>query len=241
MDFFTLLLVIIFIVLWGHWLIFLSGTLNQGSSIHNSKATCNLQNPFVWLFIQLSKFSFCFWCWFWRRTMTTADGTHWSSIFDIQVSCLQHPIKIMWDYLDVITYTQQLVNMFGTSYYCEQNEACQDYTAFTTLKSSLVWSALSVNLFLVLQVFVISNNFRCLINKLWLLPCEFSCFFFFFLTFYDCCPRPSWGALWALAWKVWVTLCLKSSYLGYFNPGKLGSYTLTLWSDPIVVFGFIRH
>ena len=59
-----------------------------------------------------------------------------------------------------------------------QNTVCWEYAIFTTVKSLLViYSSCQLHLTLI-HLFVITNNIRCLINKLWLLAFEFSWFFF---------------------------------------------------------------
>ena len=83
------------------------------------------------------------------------------------------------------THTQQVVSMFVTTYLCEK--------LFFKLKHAKItlrsWNCRIItcvkccscqppHLALILQI-VIANNIRCLINKLWLLPCEFSCYFFY--------------------------------------------------------------
>ena len=61
-----------------------------------------------------------------------------------------------------------------------QNKVYQEYTVcncqiITCLMSSFCQAFHQT---LILHLFVITNNIRCLINKLWLLPCEFSHLFY---------------------------------------------------------------
>ena len=102
-------------------------------------------------------FLFTFWCWLYRSAITTADRTHLFSVFkrfDVQISFLPH-LWFLWEPSSSIwTIPKPYHPHPGSSEHVWPhitlwsnvlwNEVCQEYTAFTTGKSSLVWYVLSV-------------------------------------------------------------------------------------------------
>ena len=89
---------------------------------------------------------------------------------------------------NLITHTQQIVSIYGTIYHCKSLFSKMNHT-----KSMWCLQLLNLHLSDVLLLstslfnpditffFVIVDNIRYLINKLWLLPCEFSWIFFILL------------------------------------------------------------
>ena len=99
--------------------------------------------------------------------ITTADRTHWSSVFRFEVQVFVCHILYFYKnhvlpsgQFPNITHTQQVMYMFAITYCCEQLffKMNQAYTVLTIVKSSLVWCASFVNLFhltLILHVFFV--------------------------------------------------------------------------------------
>ena len=91
-------------------------------------------------------------------------------------------------YSNLITHNQQIVRMFGTTYYFKllffkmKPTMITLYIQLSNQHLSLFLLSTS-SFYLEITSFVIANDIWCLIIKWWLLPCEFSCFF---LSFYDC-------------------------------------------------------
>ena len=120
--------------------------------------------------------------------ITTAEGTYWSSVFRFKSKFLA--CHILDFYKNFVfpseqfptlshTHTQQVVSIFGTTYCCKQ--------LFFKIKhaKSILHSQLSNHH--LLNVILLSNSSfnhnitsfwlqitKCLINKLWLLPCKFN-------------------------------------------------------------------
>ena len=119
----------------------------------------------------------------WWSTITTADGTHWSSVFrrfQVQISCFQHPWFFfhitMCIYLDDFP---TLLPILSKKRVCREQLFFKMNLANTMLQSQLsnhLLSDMFLYLNLIIHLFLIANNIRCLIDKSWLLPCEFRFF-----------------------------------------------------------------
>ena len=110
---------------------------------------------YVWLYTQLSKFFFTFWCWLWKSTITSEqiELIKLQSSEDLKSNFLlccildfykNHTLLFGW-FLNLITHIQQVVCLFDTTNCCEQ---LLSKMKLATVKSLLVWHAPSVNLFI---------------------------------------------------------------------------------------------
>ena len=138
----------------------LKNLLSWRSLTHGLRVTCGPRSPSVPSSNKHSYCSYAFWYWLWRNTITTANETHWSSVFrrfKFHVISLFH-LRFALDpraYIGTIAKSNHPYPVNSEHVWHQtlpidvlHNKECQKFFAFTTVKSSLVWCSPSVILFI---------------------------------------------------------------------------------------------